>query len=81
MDRNKRYEDWQMQQMQENTCYRKEHGSKSESDKTIKRSPSKEQIALINISEIMFDNKLNIQENDYLKLMNSLKDLAKFKIV
>ena len=81
MDRNKSYEDWQMQQMQENTCYRKEHGlsvSKSES-KTIKRSPSKEQIALINISEIMFDNKLNIQENDYLKLMNSLKDLAKFK--
>ena len=80
MDRNKSYEDWQMQQMQENTCYRKEHGL-SGSDKTIKRSPSKEQIALINISEIMFDNKLNIQENDYLKLMNSLKDLAKFKIV
>ena len=78
MDRNKSYEDWQMQQMQENTCYRKEHTSES---KTIKRSPSKEQIALINISEIMFDNKLNIQENDYLKLMNSLKDLAKFKIV
>ena len=78
MDRNKSYEDWQMQQMQENTCYRKEHGL-SVSDKTIKRSPSKEQIALINISEIMFDNKLNIQENDYLKLMNSLKDLAKFK--
>ena len=78
MDRNKSYEDWQMQQMQENTCYRKEYGPKSES-KTIKRSPSKEQIALINISEIMFDNKLNIQENDYLKLMNSLKDLAKFK--
>lgn len=78
MDRNKRYEDWQRQLMQENTSYRKEHGPKSES-KTIKRSPSKEQLALMNISEIIFDNKFNIQENDYLKLMNSLKDLAIFK--
>ena len=66
MDRNFNYEQWQRQQMQENVSYRKEHGSgRSEGSKksrTIQRSPSKEQIALLNISEIIFDNKLNIQE-------------------
>jgi len=79
MDRNYTYEQWQRQQMEENISYRKEHGSEK---KLIKRSPStqsKEQIALFNISEIIFENKLNIQENDYLKLMNNLKDLAIFK--
>ncbi len=76
MDRNYTYEQWQRQQMEENVSYRKEHGSEK---KLIKRSPSKEQIALFNISEIIFENKLNIQENDYLKLMNNLKDLAIFK--
>lgn len=78
MDRNSNYEKWQRQQMQENVSYRKEHGPKSKS-RPIKRSPSKEQIALFNISEIIFDNKLNIQENHYIQLMNNLKDLASFK--
>jgi len=78
MDRNFNYEQWQRQQMEENISYRKEHGPKSKS-RTIQRSPSKEQIALLNISEIIFDNKLNIQENQYIELMNNLKTLAIFK--
>ncbi len=78
MDRNFNYEQWQRQQMEENISYRKEHVPKSKS-RTIQRSPSKEQIALLNISEIIFDNKLNIQENQYIELMNNLKTLAIFK--
>jgi hypothetical protein len=78
MDRNYNYEQWQRQQMQENVSYRKEHGPPKKA-RSIQRSPSKEQIALLNISEIIFDNKLNIQENQYIQLMNNLKDLAIFK--
>jgi len=80
MDRNYNYEQWQRQQMEENISYRKEFGpSATTKSRPIKRSPSKEQIALFNISEIIFDNKLNIQENQYIQLMNNLKDLASFK--
>ena len=77
MDRNYNYENWQRQQMEENISYRKEFGPVK--SRPIKRSPSKEQIALFNMSEIIFENKMNIQENDYLKIMNYLKDLASFK--
>ena len=40
------------------------------------KSKSKEQLHLLSISEIMYDNKLKIPENDYIKIMNHLKDLS-----
>jgi len=75
MDRNLGYQKWQESQMEENIKHRKTQGL---SGRTIKKSRSKEQLHLLSISEIIYDNRQKIPENDYINIMNHLKDLCKY---
>jgi len=70
MDRNNSYYNFINESLENNSKFKKI------SSKPLVKSKSKEQLHLLSISEIMYDNKMNIPENDYLKIMNHLKDLA-----
>jgi len=77
MDRNQSYYNYLNECMQYNK-HHKQH-KKTYSAK-VKKSRSKEDLHLLSISEIVYDNKLKIPENDYIKIMNHLKDLSGFSI-
>ncbi len=72
MDRNNSYYNFINESLENNSKFKKI----SSKQKGLVKSKSKEQLHLLSISEIMYDNKMNIPENDYLKIMNHLKDLA-----
>lgn len=77
MDRNLGYQKWQESQMKENIEFRKSQGLLKKPHK-IKKSRSKEQLHILSISEIIFDNRQKIPENDYINIMNHLKDICKY---
>ncbi len=77
MDRNLGYQKWQEAQMEENIKYRKTQG-KTRQTHSIKKSRSKEQLHILSISEIIYDNRQKIPENDYINIMNHLKDICKY---
>jgi len=77
MDRNLGYQKWQEAQMEENIKHRKTQG-KTRKTHSIKKSRSKEQLHLLSISEIIYDNRQKIPENDYINIMNHLKDICKY---
>ena len=76
MDRNQSYYNYLNECMQ----YNKHHKKENMTIKKVKKSRSKEDLHLLSISEIVYDNKLKIPENDYIKIMNHLKDLSGFSI-
>lgn len=70
MDRNQSYYNYLNECIEHNKQHKKTYPSK------VKKSKSKEDLHLLSISEIIYDNKLKIPENDYIKIMNHLKDLS-----
>ena len=76
MDRNTSYEKWQYEQMKINTQLREIEGKHNKPHK-LKKSRSKEQLHILSISEIIYDNRQKIPDNDYIIIMNHLKDLCK----
>ena len=70
MDRNQSYYNYL------NDCLERNSKFKKISSKPLMKSKSREQLHLLSISEIIYDNKLKIPENDYIKIMNHLKDLS-----
>jgi len=79
MDRNQSYYNYLNECMQYNK-HHKQHKKENITIKKVKKSRSKEDLHLLSISEIVYDNKLKIPENDYIKIMNHLKDLSGFSI-
>ena len=77
MDRNQSYEKWMNQLMEENTRYNK--ASKEIQRSPIKKSRSKQDLHLLSISELIYDNRQKISDNDYIQIMNHLKDLCHHK--
>ncbi len=77
MDRNNSYYNFINESLENNSKFKKISSHEVPcKQKGLVKSKSKEQLHLLSISEIMYDNKMNIPENDYLKIMNHLKDLA-----
>lgn len=72
MDRNLSYYNYLNECMEHNSKFKKISCKPA----TIVKSRSKEQLHLLSISEIMYDNKMKISDNDYIKIMNHLKDLS-----
>ena len=76
MDRNQSYDKWMNQMMEENTRYNKEIPRQRS---PIKKSRSKQDLHLLSISELIYDNRQKISDNDYIQIMNHLKDLCNHK--
>ncbi len=72
MDRNQSYYNYLNDCLERNSKFKKI----SSKPARIAKSKSREQLHLLSISEIIYDNKLKIPENDYIKIMNHLKDLS-----
>jgi len=75
MDRNRSYYNYLNECMEHNKLHKKTYPAEVPCAK-VKKSRSKEDLHLLSISEIMFDNKMKISDNDYIKIMNHLKDLS-----
>jgi len=73
MDRNQSYSNYLNDCLERNSKFKK---ISSKPCKPLIKSKSREQLHLLSISEIIYDNKLKIPENDYIKIMNHLKDLS-----
>ena len=76
MDRNQSYDKWMNQMMEENTRSSKEIPRQRS---PIKKSRSKQDLHLLSISELIYDNRQKIPDNDYIQIMNHLKDLCHHK--
>tara|TARA_R110000787_G_scaffold214858_1_gene323976 strand:+ start:214 stop:444 length:231 start_codon:yes stop_codon:yes gene_type:complete len=76
MDRNQSYDKWMNQMMEENTRSSKEIPRQRS---PIKKSRSKQDLHLLSISELIYDNRQKISDNDYIQIMNHLKDLCNHK--
>jgi len=76
MDRNQSYYNY-LNECMEHNKHNKLHKKTYPNQQTkVKKSRSKEDLHLLSISEIMYDNKMKIPDNDYIKIMNHLKDLS-----
>lgn len=75
MDRNQSYYNYLNDCLERNSKFKK-ISSNEVPCKPLIKSKSREQLHLLSISEIIYDNKLKIPENDYIKIMNHLKDLS-----
>jgi len=77
MDRNQSYSNYLNDCLERNSKFKKISSTEEPcKSKPLIKSKSREQLHLLSISEIMYDNKLKIPDNDYLKIMNHLKDLS-----
>lgn len=72
MDRNQSYYNYLNECIEHNKLHKKTYPAEGK----VKKSRSKEDLHLLSISEIMYDNKMKIPDNDYIKIMNHLKDLS-----
>jgi len=81
MDRNLHYYQSMNETMEINKVIRDNSDTPSKTIKKMKliRSPSKEHLILHNMGDLIFDIKKLIPENDYIELMNSLKQLNSLK--
>jgi len=79
MDRSQSYDKWMNQLMQENIKYKKENKENRSSNTIIKKSRSKQDLHLLSISELIYDNRQKIPDNDYIQIMNHLKDICNHK--
>jgi hypothetical protein len=70
------YEKWMEDQMESNRIHRLENPVKP--TPRLTKSKSKKDLHILSISEIIFDNRQKIPENDYIQVMNHLKDLCNF---
>ena len=70
------YDKWMEDQMESNRIHRLENPLKS--TPTLIKSKSKKDLHILSISEIIYDNRQKIPENDYIQVMNHLKDLCNF---
>ena len=69
------YEKWMEDEMEANRLYRLENPTKK--SKLIK-SKSKNDLHILSISEIIYDNRQKIPDNDYIQVMNHLKSLCNY---
>ena len=69
------YEKWMGEQMEANRLYRLENPVKKSK---IVKSKSKNDLHILSISELIYDNRLKIPENDYIQVMNHLKSLSNY---
>jgi hypothetical protein len=70
------YEKWMEDQMESNRLFRL--GNPSKPTPKLTTSKSKKDLHILSISEIIYDNRQKIPENDYIQVMNHLKDLCNF---
>jgi len=73
MDRNQNYQNYLIERMEENRQERK----MSSKCPCIKKSRSKDDLHILAVSEIIYDNRQNIKEQDYIQIMNHLKEISK----
>jgi len=69
------YEKWMGEQMEANRLYRLQNPVKKSK---IVKSKSKNDLHILSISELIYDNRLKIPENDYIQVMNHLKSLCNY---
>lgn len=69
------YEKWMEEQMQANKIYRLQNPVKKSK---IVKSKSKNDLHILSISELIYDNRQKIPENDYIQVMNHLKSLCNY---
>ena len=69
------YEKWMGEQMEANRLYRLQNPVKKSK---IVKSKSKNDLHILSISELIYDNRLKIPENDYIQVMNHLKSLSNY---
>ncbi len=69
------YEKWMGEQMQANKIYRLQNPVKKSK---IVKSKSKNDLHILSISELIYDNRQKIPENDYIQVMNHLKSLCNY---
>jgi len=69
------YEKWMGEQMEANRLYRLQNPVKKSK---IVKSKSKNDLHILSISELIYDNRQKIPENDYIQVMNHLKSLCNY---
>jgi hypothetical protein len=77
MDRITNYDKYMNQQMEDNMKIRYQLKKVSNRPNKIRLLPplSKQQQILRKMSDLLFDNKTDMKENDYIEMMNHLKTL------
>ena len=73
MDRNQNYHNFLIERMEENRHERK----MSSKCPCIRKSKSKDDLHMLAISEILYENRQNMKEQDYIQAMNHLKEISK----
>ena len=81
MDRNQYYYDEITRKLEENAVASKTSFSSTAEERLLPahkmvRSKSKEELHIISLCELIYDNRLNISNGDFIKMMDSLKIIS-----